>query len=155
MAAGKDQLEALVLDRRIVVELVHRRLRNLEQSGLLSQRPLPPDAVNGPVTGTREQPGAWVIGNAIARPPFGGHRERLLSGLLGEVEVAEETDQRGEHPAPLLAEDLLQRRYRSTSERTSEGCSTTGRTSMAPPSRTAGIREASSIASSRLSASKM
>ena len=110
MAACEDQLEALVLDRRIVVEFVHRRLRNLEQSSLLSQCPLPADAVDGSVMGTRVQPGAGVARNAIAGPPFGGDRECLLSGLLGEIEVAEETDQRGEHPAPLLAEDLLQQR---------------------------------------------
>jgi hypothetical protein len=45
--------------------------------------------------------------------------------------------------SPLVAEDLLEDRYRST----------IGRTSIAPPWRAAGIREASSIAASRSSAS--
>ena len=81
--------------------------------------------------------------DAIPSPALGRDGEGLLGGLLGEVEVAEETDQRGEHPTPLLAEDLLQQFYRSTS----------GRTSIAPPNLAAGIRDASSIASSRLSAS--
>ena len=51
-------------------------------------------------------------------------RERLLSGLLGEVKVAEEADQGGQDAAPLLAEDLFERRYQYTSE---------GRISTAPP----------------------
>ena len=55
-----------------------------------------------------------VVGDAVARPALGGDRERLLRGFLGEVEVAEEADQGGEDAAPLLAEDLLERRYHST-----------------------------------------
>ena len=98
----------------------------------------------GPVARGRHQPGARVGGSAVARPALGGDRERLLRGFLGEVEVAEEADQRGEDAAPLLAEGLLEDRYRSTS----------GRTSIAPPMRAAGIRDASSIAASRSSASK-
>jgi hypothetical protein len=80
---------------------------------------------------------------SVARPSLRGDRERLLRGLLGEVEVAEEADQCREDASPLVAEGLLEDRYRST----------TGRTSMAPPMRAAGMREASSIAASRSSAS--
>ena len=72
---------------------------------------------------------------------LGGCRERLLSGFLGEVEVAEEADQRRQDAAPFVAEDLL---YHSW----------IGRTSTAPPRRAAGMRAATSIASSRSSASK-
>ena len=57
----------------------------------------------------RDQPGAGIGRDAVARPALGGDGERLLRGLLGEVEVAEEADQRGEHAAPLVAEDLLER----------------------------------------------
>ena len=49
-----------------------------------------------------------LSGIAVARPALGGDRERLLRGLLGEVEVAEEADQGSEDAAPLLAEDLLE-----------------------------------------------
>ena len=66
-----------------------------------------------------------------------------LIGYLGDFDLAEEADQGSEDTAPLVAEGLLQDRYRST----------TGRTSMAPPRRAAGIRAASSIAASRSSAS--
>jgi hypothetical protein len=43
-------------------------------------------------------------------PTLGGDRERLLSGLLGEVEVAEVADQVGEDTAPLVAEDPVEDR---------------------------------------------
>jgi hypothetical protein len=49
-----------------------------------------------------------VVGHAVARPALGGDRERLLGGLLGEVEVAEEADQGGEDVAPPIAERLLE-----------------------------------------------
>jgi hypothetical protein len=44
----------------------------------------------------------------VTWPAFGRERERLLGGLLGEVEVAEEADQRGQDAAPLVLEDLLE-----------------------------------------------
>ena len=44
------------------------------------------------------------VGLPSVRPALGGDRKRLLCDLLGEVEVAEEADQRGEDAAPLLAE---------------------------------------------------
>ena len=119
-------------------------LGHLEQARLLGERALAADAVDRAVARGRDEPRARVGGRAVARPALGGDRERLLRGLLGEVEVAEEADQRGEDAAPLLAEDLLEDRYRSTS----------GRISIAPPMRAAGILAASSIAASRSSASK-
>jgi hypothetical protein len=48
------------------------------------------------------------LGHAVARPALGGDRKRLLRGLLGEVEVAEEADQRSEDAAPLVPEDLVE-----------------------------------------------
>jgi hypothetical protein len=48
-----------------------------------------------------------VLGRSLPGPPLGRDRERLLSGLLGEVDVAEEADQGREDPAPLALEDLL------------------------------------------------
>jgi hypothetical protein len=88
-----------------------------------------------------DQPGAGIRWTPFARPALGGDRERLLGGLLGEVDVAEEADQGGEDPSPLVLEDALDQR------------STTGRTSMAPPILAAGIRAATSSAASRSSAS--
>jgi hypothetical protein len=49
-----------------------------------------------------------AVGHAVARPPLGRDRERLLGGFLGEVEVAEEADQGSEDASPLVAERLLE-----------------------------------------------
>jgi hypothetical protein len=51
-----------------------------------------------------------VVGRAVSRPALGCDRERLLSGLLGQLEAAEEADQAGQDTAPLVAEDLLENR---------------------------------------------
>src|SRR5204863_4466772 len=91
----------------------------------------------------RHEPPNRVVGRPVPGPSLGGDRECLLRGFLGEIEVAEEADQRGEDPSPLVAEDLVEDRYHST----------IGRTSTAPPSRAAGTRAARSIAASRSSAS--
>ena len=139
VAAGEDQLEPLVLDHG-VVELVHDGLRHRQQVDLLGQGALPADPVDRPVAGRRHQPRARVGRHARHGPALRRDRERLLRGVLGLVEVTEEPDQRGQHPAPLVAEDLLQHGQRCT----------TGLTSTAPPNRAAGMRAASSIASSRL-----
>jgi hypothetical protein len=55
----------------------------------------------------RHEPGAGIFRRSLSRPPFRRNRERLLRGFLGEIEVAEEADQAGENPAPLVAEDLF------------------------------------------------
>jgi hypothetical protein len=107
MAAREQQLEPLVLEGRGVLHLV-RGLGQLEQAGLLRERPLAADAVDRAVARGRDQPDGRTGGDPVARPALGGDRERLLRGFLGEVEVAEEADQRGEDAAPLLAEDLLE-----------------------------------------------
>ena len=83
---------------------------------MVDEGPVAADAVRGPVPGRRHQPGARVAGDAVAWPSLGGDGERLLRGFLGEVEVAEEADQGGQDAAPLLAEDLIERRYQYTSE---------------------------------------
>ena len=57
---------------------------------------------------TSHAPGARR--HALARPALGGDREGLLSGFLGEVEVAEEADQRRQDAAPLVAKDALEDR---------------------------------------------
>jgi hypothetical protein len=90
----------------------HRRglsLRfELEELGLRGERAVAADAVDRPVARSRHEPGARVVGRPFARPALGGDRERLLGGFLGEVEVAEEADQRCEDAAPLVAEGLVE-----------------------------------------------
>src|SRR5262249_23244060 len=142
VAAGEDQLKALVGKGRLL-HLVLHGLGHVEQARLLDERPLAAQAVDRAVAGRDREPGARVGRHPVPGPALGRDRERLLRGFLGEVEVAEEADQAGEQTAPLVAEDLLEQRYLSTS----------GRTSTAPPILAAGSRAASSRAASRSSAS--
>src|SRR5207302_991030 len=113
-----------------------RGLADLQEARLRDQRAIATDPVDRAVARRRHEPRAGVGRHAVPRPPLGGDRERLLHGLLGEVEVAEEADHCSEDPAPLVAEDPFEDRYHSI----------TGRTSIAPPRRAAGIRAASAIA---------
>jgi hypothetical protein len=75
---------------------------------LRREHPLAPDAVDGAIPGCRGQPGTRVGRNALARPPLRGDRKRLLRGILGEVEVAEEPDERSEDAAPLVPKDAVE-----------------------------------------------
>ena len=129
--------------KRPLLHLVLHGLGHVEQARLRGERAVAAQAVDRAVAGGDREPGARVGRRAVARPALRGDREGLLRGFLGEVEIAEEADQAREDAAPLVAEDLLEQRYRST----------TGRTSIAPPIRAAGIRAAISSAASRSSAS--
>jgi hypothetical protein len=108
MAAGEDELEPLVRDRRLVHVVLHW-FRHVEQAGLRRERAVAADAIDRAVACRGHQPGVRVGGRPVTRPALGGDRERFLGGFLGEVEVAEEADQAGEDAAPLLAEDLVER----------------------------------------------
>jgi hypothetical protein len=107
MAAREDELEPLVGDRRLV-HLVLRSRRCVEQVGLCRERAISADAVDRAVASGGLEPGARVGGRSVAGPALGGDRKRILGGLLGEIEVAEEADQAGEDAAPLVAEDLVE-----------------------------------------------
>jgi len=48
-----------------------------------------------------------VVGRPVGGLALQRRRERVLHHLLGEVEVAEEADQRREDPTRFLAEDAL------------------------------------------------
>ncbi len=142
MTTREHELESLVAKGRRVHRL-RPPLLQFQQLRLGDQRLVAADLVDGPVAGRRHQPGPRAGGISVAGPPLGSDREGLLGRFLGEVEVAEEADQGSEHPAPLVAERLLEDRHHCMM----------GRTSIAPPSRAAGIFAASSIAASRSSAS--
>src|SRR5262245_39678622 len=131
MAASEDQLQPLV-GKDPLVHLVLHGLGYLEQACLLGERPVAAPPVDRAVAGRDRQPGARIGWRAVAGPAVGRDRKRLLGGILGEIEVAEEADQVGEDAAPLVPEDLLEQCYLSAS----------GRTSIAPPIRAAGIRAA-------------
>ena len=131
MAAGEDQPEAVVSDgARIVggkrlrpraVGLVRKRLDLAVDSTAAAQ------VVARAVARNRHQPGAGVVGQPVGGPVDQGRRHRLLHRLLGGVEVAEHARHRGDEPAVLAPEDVLDevpgaaegRRYISQMGRTS------------------------------------
>ena len=92
---------------------------------------------------TIQAPG--LRGSAVPRPALERGRERVLHGVLGELEVAEDADEDRDCTAPLLAEDLVDGRGR---RRPPGQRSITGRISIDPYS-AAGTIEAIRIASSR------
>src|SRR5919201_4739482 len=140
MAAGEDQLQPLV-GKRPLLHLVLHGLWNLEQACLRDQGAITAKPVDRSVACRRDQPRGRIRRSPVARPPLCRNCKRLLRGFLGEIEVAEEADQRGDNTPPLVPKDLFDQR------------STMGRTSTAPPMCAAGTREATSIAASRSSAS--
>jgi len=93
-----------------VLDLHLNRFRHVEQLRLLGEGAVAADPVDRPVARGRHQPCARVVRHALSRPALGCDRERLLSGLLGQLEAAEEADQGGEDTTPFVAEDLLENR---------------------------------------------
>ena len=92
-----------------------------------------------------------VRGHAAIGPRPQGLGERLLHGLLGQVEVAEHADEGRDRPSLLLAEQAVDDLPRVGLYDGRDGNSWIGRTSMDAPQSSAGIRDAASMASSRLS----
>jgi len=62
-----------------------------------------------PVPCGPDQPADGIIRLPVAWPAFGSDRERLLSGILGKLDVAEHPHEGGQHPGPVLAEDPVKR----------------------------------------------
>ena len=71
--------------------------------------------VDRAVAGGGDDPGAGVRRDAVAGPALRGDRERLLDGVLGEVEVAERADQDRDRAPELLPERLGDRSAASSS----------------------------------------
>ena len=114
MTAGEDQLQPFVRDGGGVV---HEGLRWLwpglevagQQRRLARQDLLAAQLVDGAVARGRDQPADGVGRLPVAWPPFGGDGERVGGRVFGEVDVAEDPDQSGQHAAPLVAEDSVKR----------------------------------------------
>ncbi len=54
-----------------------------------------------------DQPGPRIGGDLADRPALQRHLEGILQGVLGQIEIADETDQRRERSARLVAEDFF------------------------------------------------
>ena len=103
MAAGEDQPQLVVAHDGVGQR---RRLAASNRSGAhgrgLLARPLRLTAqpVERPVAGDDRQPGARVVGDAVARPALQRRDGGVLHRVLGEVEAAERPGEGGEDPPP-------------------------------------------------------
>jgi hypothetical protein len=141
VAAGEDQAQPLVRDRRRLLHLILvlglvpvDTLEPAQELRLALQVARAPDPVDRAVAGRGHEPAGRVGGNAVSGPPFEGVLDRVLKGVLGEVEVAEDADQGCEHPPVLLAEQAAERGVvtRGYPAATPARTGTTGRTSTEP-----------------------
>ena len=103
----------------------------------------PPGAVDGPVARHRREPRAGAARDAVTGPALQRGREGILRALLGEVPVAGQPDQGGDDPAPLGVERLGHCGLDIGRHISQIGLTST------EPSLAPGMREATSMASSR------
>jgi len=120
MAGSEDEAEAIVgklLGRDHGGGHVVRGgggLQRLEQPALGGKRLPPPDPVDRPVLPHPDDPGDGIGGRAFPGPALDGGGKRFLHRILGEVEVAEDADERGNCPSRLLAEQAVDLFMRGT-----------------------------------------
>ena len=100
----KKRLQPVVGDRAHVVVGESRPVERLELAQLVLVAALAAEAVDGAVAGGAHDPGARVVGQAVAWPALERDRPGLLHRLLGEVDVAEDPDQRRHRPPRLAPE---------------------------------------------------
>ena len=110
MAAGEDQAQALVGDGRVGRAVVRFRARLGDPSELaadLLEAPSAAQRIDGLVARRRDQPCTRIARRPLAGPLLERHRERVLDGLLGDVEVADQPDDDRQHAAELGAVEAL------------------------------------------------
>jgi hypothetical protein len=78
-----------------------------EDRRLRGKSPLPPQPVDGAIPGGRRDPCARVARHPPRGPRFESADERFLDDLLGEVEVAEDANERRDRPPGFLAEQAV------------------------------------------------
>ena len=153
VAARENEPEPIVFER-LVFE--RDRIDGCFQSpGELGDRSIEADApaenVDGLEAAGRYQPREGVVRQPIARPAFDGRSKRFVQRLLGEVEVADQANQCGQHPTRVGA---VERFYCAGQRRIAQLNTSTGLTSMLPK-RADGILDATCNASFRSLASIM
>jgi len=90
MAAREHELEPFVRDGVHIGLFVRGQgLQPREELGLPLEGSFTTDAIDCAVSGGREDPAARVRGLAVPPPALQCNRERVLEGVLGEVEIAE------------------------------------------------------------------
>ena len=107
MAADEDQPQHVVVEGCIhhLVRGLRVELDLVRQLLLLAAKiDLPPHPVDRLVARDIDQPCARVGRRWRIRPAFQRHRERVLQGFFGQVEIADQADQGRKRPARLVAE---------------------------------------------------
>ena len=79
------------------------------ETGALAQ------GIDGLEASGRNEPGSRIAGDAITAPLLDGCQKSFVQRLLGEFEVAEETDQSGEDAARVDAVDIVHKRAKAFS----------------------------------------
>src|SRR5579864_926839 len=106
MATGKDEPETLILNLPCLVlfrwsepSVIARKLR----LDLFREKGLPPEAVDGLVARGLDNPGARHSRDTASRPLLQSSRKCFLRILFGQIEIAQQPDQRGYNPPPVRA----------------------------------------------------
>jgi hypothetical protein len=113
VAGGEDQPQPLVGDRgHDVVDGVLGVPAERAQFGLQGAAParpaaLGPDPVERAVARGGDDPRRRVVRQPVPRPALERDEERVLDGLLGAVEVAEDVGENGDRPARLAPEQAV------------------------------------------------
>ena len=106
MTTDEDQAQAIVLHDLVVIRS-HRVGLCFELRRDIDLRRIEPHAaakrVDGLEASGRDEPRARIVGDAVLRPLHERRTERIVHSLLGEIEIAEETDQCGQDAARFRA----------------------------------------------------
>ena len=115
VAAREDQSESVVRDRHRFLRVTRfdrgqlrldHRLPS-QPLRLLPEAPTAAEPIDRAIARRRRDPGGRVVRDAPFRPALERGDERLLDDLLGEVEVAEDADERRDRPPLLFAEQAV------------------------------------------------
>jgi hypothetical protein len=107
MAAREHEREAFVRDRAHVVLVFGKLLEPGEELRLLAVHAVTANAIDRAVACGGDDPRTRVPGVAVPRPALERGRERVLDGVLGELEVSERSREDADRIPPLLAKNLL------------------------------------------------
>jgi hypothetical protein len=111
MAAGENEPQAIVLDRLAVrwTGLVDDGIHLLGDILYRVETRTPAYAIDGLEATGGYQPRARIRRDAVARPLLERRPESIVQRLLGEIEVAQQPDQRGEDSSRFGPIDCLGR----------------------------------------------
>src|SRR5438876_8748893 len=110
MAAGKHQLEPLVRKRQVIHLLCSSLsfpLKQLLKNHLFTgKRTIAAQAVNSLAPRSRGNPCPRIVRYALYRPAFKRNEQRILEGILSQLEILHRTNQAGEDAIRLLAKGM-------------------------------------------------